>query len=130
MDLMDENRIPEALCAYFNEGDMGIVLVPETWREDCGSLWLTGGGGVEKAYVDETKIIGVPFEIRVRCRGRSVGDRLDVIALFGRISERIRCCPMGEDCRISVSSGASKSAIYDNGEEEYRGAYVLKYRKS
>jgi len=125
---MDENRIPEFLCAYFNDGGLGVKFVPETWRENAASLWLTGGGGPEKTYVDGSGIMAVPFEVRVRCVGRSIGDRLDVIALFGAIAERIRTCPAGEDCRISVTSGASKSAIYDNGEEEYRGAYVLRYR--
>lgn len=130
MTELDENRIPEYLCGYFNHGNFGVTFVPETWRENAAALWLTGGGGMEKSYVDGSGIMAVPFEVRVRCVGRSIGDRLDVIALFGSMAEYVRTCPMGEEQRIAVTSGASKSAVYENGEEEYRAAYVFRYRKN
>lgn len=122
---MDENRIPEFLCGYFNAGNPGLTLVPETWRENCASLWITGGGA-EKNYVDGSRLMALPFEIRIRCPGRTVNDRLDAVAFFtgiGRIIDR-------GDADITVTSGASKSAIYENGEEEYRASYVLRYYQS
>lgn len=122
---MDENRIPEFLCGYLNAGDPGVPLIPETWREDCASLWITGGS-TEKTYVDGSGIEAVPFEIRIRCRGRTVNDRLDAVAFFTGISEIIAA---GQE-DITVTSGASKSAVYENGEEEYRASYVLRYYKS
>lgn len=125
---MDENRIPEFLCGFFNDGDLGVTFVPEAWRDGCASLRLAGGGS-EKSYVDGSKIVSVPFEVRIRCDGRTIGDRLAVIALYGSISGLIDNASPGNDWEISVTSGASKSAIYDSGEEEYRGAYVLRYKK-
>jgi len=122
---MDENRIPEFLCGYLSAGIPGVTFVPETWREGCASLWITGGG-VEKTYVDGSRIMAVPFEIRIRCDGRTVGDRLDAAAFFAAVSDYIDT----GNGDITVTSGASKSAIYDNGEEEYRASYVLRYFKS
>lgn len=122
---MDENRIPEFLCGYFNDMQTGTTFVPETWREGCASLWITGGG-TEKTYVDGSRIMAVPFEIRIRCVGRTVGDRLEATAFFGALNRYIE--NGGAD--ITVTSGAYKSAVYDNGEEEYRGSYVLRYYRS
>ena len=122
---MDESRIPEFLCGYFNDGDLGMTFVPETWREGCASLWITGGG-TEKVYVDGSRIMALPFEIRIRCGGRTIGDRLEATAFFAGLKNYIE----GGEAEITVTSGAYKSAIYDNGEEEYRGAYVLRYYKS
>jgi len=119
---MDENRIPEFLCSYFNAGEPGISLVPETWREGCASLWITGGS-TARTYVDGSKIAALPFEIRIRCRGRTVNDRLEAVAFFTEIRKIIDA----GWADITVTSGASKSAIYENGEEEYRASYVLKY---
>ncbi len=122
---MDENRIPEFLCGYFNAGGLGMIFVPETWRESCASLWITGGG-TEKTYVDGSRIMAVPFEIRIRCDGRTIADRLEAVSFFAAVSRYID----GGSADITVTSGASKSAVYDNGEEEYRGAYVLRYYQS
>ena len=122
---MDENRIPEFLCEYFNDSDPGAEIVPETWREGCASLWLTGGG-TEKTYVDCSKIAAIPFEIRIRCRGRTVSDRLEALSFFTVIGGIIA----SGQADITVTSGASKSAIYENGEEEYRASYMLRYHKT
>ena len=122
---MDENRIPEFLCGYFNAGHPGAELVPETWRDGCASLWLTGGGA-DTVYVDGSRRMAIPFEIRIRCHGRTVNDRLDAIAFFTNLGTIIA----SGQADIAVTSGAYKSAVYENGEEEYRASYVLKYHKS
>lgn len=124
---MMEYRIPEVLCAYFNHGGLGTRFVPETWREEGASLWLASGGSV-KSYVDGSKVVSVPFEIRVRCDGRSVGDRMRALDLFIAISQLLAHEPP-EEYEITVTSMPSKSAIYENGEEEYRGSYVMRYKQ-
>lgn len=125
---MDENRIPEFLCDLIGGGNPGVPIVPETWRESAASLWLTGGG-IEKTYVDGSCLMAVPFEIRLRCHGRTVDDRLDALTFFSTVGNIIASSQTSSRADIRVLSGASKSAIYENGEEEYRASYVLRYYK-
>lgn len=131
---MDEIKIPELICQYLNGMGGDIPFVPEAWREGAAAVWLTGGGERIREYVDGSSVVGVPFDIRVRCVGRSVGDRLDAVGFFRAVAEYMRRTPMTEltdnslpDARIEVVSGASKSAVFENGEEEYRAAYRLRW---
>ncbi len=106
---------------------MGIDVVPESWRDGCGSLWLSGALNQVKEYVDGSGVIDVPFEIRVRVPGRAVADRLRAAEYFRRAAVIMRGYGDGE-CEFRVISGAVKSAVYENGEEEYRAAYVMRVR--
>lgn len=123
---MDEIKIPEMICGYLNGMGGDIPFVPEAWRENSAAVWLTGGAERIREYVDGSAVVGVPFEIRVRCAGRSVADRLDAVQFFADIAEHIKTVAMEDDgAELEVTGGASKSAVYDNGEEEYRAAYRL-----
>lgn len=123
---MDEIKIPEMICGYLNGMGGDIPFIPETWREDSAAVWLTGGAERIREYIDGSAVIGIPFEIRVRCAGRAVSDRLDAVRFFTDIAEYIVKIPMDDgSAKIEITGGAAKSAVYDNGEEEYRAAYRL-----
>lgn len=124
---MIEYRIPQTLCEYFNRAGLGMRFVPETWRDDCASLWMTSGGS-EKTYVDGSKVISLPFEVRIRCDGRSVGARMRAMDMYVQIANQLAFRPP-EEYEIAVTSPPFKSAIYENGDEEYRGSYVMRYQK-
>ncbi len=106
---------------------LGVNVVPEGWRDGCGSLWLSGALNLVKEYVDGSGVIEVPFELRLRVSGRAVSDRLKAAEYFRCAALAMRDYPAG-DCEFRVVSGAVKSAIYENGEEEYRAAYVMRVR--
>lgn len=130
---MNEIRIPVLLCEYLNampsRGDIGFV--PEVWREGEAAVWLTGGVSAVREYVDGSAVMSVPFEIRVRCGCSSVAERLDAIAFFSLIENYVRSVPVttdGEEVGKVLSTGGTfKSAIYENGDEEYRAAYTFRY---
>ncbi len=126
---MDEIRLPELLCDYFNGIDGEVTFIPEVWRENCATIWLIGGGERLREYIDGSYIMGIPFEIRVRCAGRSVSDRLDAVKLFSDISGYIKETSLSSlvDGKVEIMNGASKSAVYENGEEEYRASYRLSW---
>ncbi len=119
------SNLPEFLCDYFTEH--GIPVVPEAWRDGYGSLWLTGSLSVVREYVDGGRVIDVPFEIRLRIRGDSVRSRLDALEYFAELGEAVKACPRGEAYSLRILSGASKSAIFESGEEEYRGSFAIRF---
>ena len=130
---MDEIRIPVLLCEYLNampsRGD--ITFVPEVWREGEASVRLTGGVSAAREYIDGSAVISVPFEIRLRCGSSSIAERLDAIAFFSAIEDYVRSVPVAVSDRdlgtVIPAGGTFKSSIYDNGDEEYRAAYSLRY---
>lgn len=132
--MMEEDRIPALVCGFLNQivtaEDPIEGFLPETWRDGWAALWMVGGPDVIRDYVDGSQVIGLTFDIRVRCIGRDVGDRLDVLGFYKKIADHVRKnkFPLeGHDCRIVVKTNASKSAVFDSGEEEYRASYVLRY---
>jgi hypothetical protein len=127
---MNETRLPAAICEYLDGSDCGIRFVPEVWRDGFASVWLTGGGKSVREYVDGSSIAAVPFEIRLRIEGESIADRLDAVAIFAKIDEYAKIVPVGEEAYVKQTSGAVKSAVYDDGSEEYRAAYELRYLKN
>ncbi len=106
---------------------LGVNVVPESWRDGVGSLWLSGALNLVKEYVDGSGVIDVPFEIRVRVPGRAVSDRLRAAEYFRCAAAAMRDYSGGE-CEFRIVSGAVKSAVYESGEEEYRAAYVFRVR--
>lgn len=124
---MDEIKIPELICGYLNGMGGSVEFVPEAWREGSAAVWLSGGAERLREYVDGSAVVGIPFEIRVRCAGRSVADRLDAVQFFADIAEYIKSKPITklDGAKIEAMSGAAKSAVYENGEEEYRASYRL-----
>lgn len=130
---MNEIRIPVLLCEYLNAMPSrgGIGFVPEVWREGEAAVWLTGGVSAVREYVDGSAVMSVPFEIRVRCGCSSVAERLDAIAFFSLIENYVRSVPVtteGEEIgKVTSTGGTFKSAIYENGDEEYRAAYTFRY---
>ena len=129
---MNESQIINMLTEYFCS--MGCDVAPETWRVNCGSLWMSGGGGEVKRYIDGSSLAEVPFEIRLRTPARSIKDRINVYGYYDAVRDGIRAEPLLEGYgaysagEVRCVSGASKSAVYENGEEEYRAAYVFRFR--
>lgn len=132
---MNEIRIPVLLCEHLNRmPDRGdISFVPEVWREGEAGVWLTGAIGSSSKYIDGSGIMAVGFEVRLRCSHESIGKRLDAIDFFSSIEEYVQISPVtsGEKVigNIIPTGGSFKSAVYENGDEEYRAAYSFRYFK-
>ncbi len=130
---MNEIRIPVLLCEHLNRmPERGeISFVPEVWREGEASVWLTGASSPSSEYIDGSGIMAVGFEIRLRCSNESIGRRLDAIAFFSAIEDYVRTYPVTSEGKaigeIIPSGGSFKSAVYENGDEEYRAAYSFRY---
>ena len=132
---MEVLTIPAGLADWLAESGT-IPFVPEAWREGAATVRLTGSMTAARSYVDGSQRLAVPFEVRVRCHGRAVSDRLDAVAFFRTLGWYVRThlVPVfpprdGSDewirGEITEAGGPSKSAVYENGDEEYRAAYVL-----
>ena len=132
---MDDIRIPVLLCEYLNGMPTrgSVDFVPEVWREGEAAVWLTGGVAADREYIDGSAVMSVPFEIRLRCGCSSVAERLDAIAFFSAVEDYALSVPVtvsGEEYgRVIPKGGTFKSAIYENGDEEYRAAYSFRYFK-
>lgn len=122
------------LCDYLS--GCGEVFLPETWRDGAVCVSLTGGQDVYRTYVDGSYLAGIPFDVRIRkpkCAD-NVADKLDAAAFYAALAEYIHDTPMPvEGWRVLPSSGKpfgggyAKSAVYDDGTEEYRAGYLLKF---
>ena len=122
------------LCDYLS--GCGEVFLPETWRDGAVCVSLTGGQDVYRTYVDGSYLAGIPFDVRIRkpkCAD-NVADKLDAAAFYAALAEYIHDTPMPvEGWRVLLSSGKpfggaySKSAVYDDGTEEYRAGYLLEF---
>lgn len=136
MNTFDEEKIPALICGFLDpiaaEGDVVRGFLPEAWRDGYAAVWMIGGRDVIRDYVDGSQIIGITFDIRVRCAGEDVGDRIDVLGFYRRIADFVRENTVesdGSEGKIIVKAGASKSAIFESGEEEYRASYVFRFMK-
>ncbi len=132
----EELRIPEMICEYLNGS--GSVFLPETWRDGAACVSMTGGHEIYREYVDGSYIAGMPFDIRVRTpRGthNSIADKLDVASFYAALAEYIRTTPLTpasdtlSDFKILPMAGGTpyKSAVYDDGAEEYRAGYMCRF---
>lgn len=122
------------LCDYL--GGCGTVFLPETWRDGAACVSLTGGQNVYRTYVDGSYLAGIPFDVRIRKEkcADNVADKLDAAAFYASLAEYIHDTPMAvEGWRVLPSSGKpfggayAKSAIYDDGTEEFRAGYLLEF---
>lgn len=115
----ESETLSELLCGFFAEA-AEIPFVPEVWREGAASVRLTGAAYSVRDYVDGSGVTEVPFEIRVRCDGAAIRSRLDALALFASLADYARAHVPAEGVRVKPTSGGAKSAVYDDGTEEYR----------
>ena len=109
--------MPAALADWL-AGSETIPFVPEAWREGAATVRLTGSMTAARTYVDGSRRLAVPFEVRVRCRGRAVSDRLGAVDFYRQLGRYVRT-------HLMPVIPPAKSAVYENGDEEYRAAYVL-----
>ena len=123
-----ETSLSEALCLYLSAAGAG-KCVPETAREGAATVRLTGSVSSESVYVDGSRRVSVPFEIRVRAAGRDIASSLAGLGAFDAIGAYIRSHPLrlpdGRQAEVRAASGAYRSAVYEDGSEEYRAAYRL-----
>ena len=125
---MTKIKLPEDIISFF--GKRGISLTAEAWRspgEENSAvkqavLSLDGSRNTLREYIDGTKIIEAGFEVRLRVRADSLKDRLDAAEFFRKVSSAV-------SDNASESSGMTKSAIYENGDEEFRASYKIKYKE-
>lgn len=131
---MEKLKIPEVICQYLNK--MGVIkFIPEVWRDGCAMVSQTGRENIIRSYINGGEIIGIPIDIRIRCEGREISDRLWAMDVFRDIEKYIESTPLTidsseySDLSLHAESVSYKSAVYDDGTEEYRTAYILKYYK-
>ena len=131
---MTKIKLPEDIISFF--GKRGISLTAEAWRspgEENSAvkqavLSLDGSRNTLRKDIDCTKIIEAGFEVRLRVRADSLKDRLDAAEFFRKVSSAVSD-NAGESFTLSESSGMTKSAIYENGDEEFRASYKIKYKE-
>ena len=131
---MTKVKLPEDIVSFF--GERGISLTAEAWRSPGeensavkqAALSLDGSKSTLRAYIDGTKIVEAGFEVRLRVRADSLKDRLDAAEFFRKVSSAVSGYA-GESFTLSESSGMTKSAIYENGDEEFRASYKIKYKE-
>ena len=130
---MTKIKLPEDIISFF--GKRGISLTAEAWRspgEENSAvkqavLSLDGSKNTLREYIDGSKIIEAGFEVRLRVRADSLKDRLDAAEFFRKVSSAVSD-NAGESFTLSESSSMTKSAIYENGDEEFRASYKIKYK--
>lgn len=130
---MTKIKLPEDIVSFF--GERGIKLTAEAWRDPREEnsavkqavLSLDGSKNTVREYIDGTKIIEAGFEVRLRVRADSLKDRLDAAEFFRKISSAVSD-KTSEKFTLSESSGMTKSAIYENGDEEFRASYKITYK--
>lgn len=127
-------EMEKILCGYLN-GFGEVVFLPETWRDGAVCVSLTGGQEIFRSYVDGSYLAGIPFDIRVRLprAADNIAEKLDTAEFFAALAEYIRETPMTVDgWQVLPASGKPyggayhKSAVHDDGTEEYRAGYLLK----
>ncbi len=127
-----QSEVMRRLCEYL--GGSGTVFLPETERDGTASVSFTGGGELLRTYVDGSYLMAIPFDVRIRRRRASndVSAKLDACRYFERLNEYVGSSPMGEGLEVLPTLGRafggtySKSAIYEDGTEEFRAGYILK----
>ena len=124
----ETESLPALLCGFFSQSGAGIPFVPEVWRDGAAAVWLTGSAYSVKEYVDGSAVNAVPFEIRLRCGGGDVSEKLAVLAWFDGLADYVKHHAPADGIRVRTASGASKSAVYDDGSEEYRMALTAEIR--
>lgn len=132
---MTKIKLPEDIVSFF--GERGIKLTAEAWRDPREEnsavkqavLSLDGSKNTVREYIDGTKIIEAGFEVRLRVRADSLKDRLDAAEFFRKLSCAVSDSA-NENFMLSESSGMTKSAIYENGDEEFRTSYKITYKEN
>jgi len=134
---MEDYTMEKILCEYLS--GCGTVFLPETWRDGAAYVALTGDQEICRTYVDGSYLAGIPFEVRIRRPNGadSAAETLEAAAFFAALAEYVHDTPMpAEGWCVVPSSGKpfggtyTKTAVYDDGTEEYRAGYLLKqYRK-
>lgn len=132
---MTKIKLPEDIVSFF--GEHGIKLTAEAWRnpgEENSAvkqavLSLDGSKNTVREYIDGTKIIEAGFEVRLRVRADSLKDRLDAAEFFRKVSSAVSD-KTSDNFTLSESSGMTKSAIYENGDEEFRASYKITYKEN
>jgi hypothetical protein len=121
---MDEKKILEILCEYFNAAGI-VTVMPEVWREGCGAIFVDDAS-VKKRFVDGSMEIFVKFDIAMRADGCAAGDRLDVFEKFAAFCEYAVKHPVQGSGKIYFIGGPKLFGIYSDGAE-YRCAYEIRY---
>lgn len=123
----------ERICGYLNgfEGKLCDFL-PETFGSSNPQASAALLSEVHtRRYVDGSCCADIPFEIRLRINGVSIRGKLDAVKFFGELAEYMKKNPMKEEADggkiigISPNGGCTKSAVLQNGDEEYRMQFYI-----
>jgi len=125
-----ENELLRLLCDALT-ASLGEEFIPETWRDGCVSVFLMGGGGIARSYVNGGAIMELPLEIKMRSVMRCEVDRLRVLDKFAKIAgaaeNGISLGKGIEYARLCAKGSPVKTQTHENGSEEYTAPFVLKY---
>jgi len=123
----------ERVCARLN-GYAGRIcdILPETLSQHYPSAGIFVQSEVqEKEYADGTVCLRIPFQLRIRMKPRTVKERLRVLSSLEGLGEYLKKNRVREplDGGVLLDVGAegmpTRSAVFDNGSEEYKMRFYL-----
>lgn len=124
---MRESELLRALCDTLTE-IFGREFIPETWRDGCVSVFLGGGRGTVRTYVDGSASSAIFIDIKMREVVRSEADRLRVLDVLSSITKEAVKIPLDDGgAKLCSAGSAKKTKTYENGSEEYTAPFILKY---
>ena len=123
----------ERIAAVLNGfADRMAEYVPETMGNvlPCAGVFLLADVR-ETRYVDGSVLCEVPFEVRIRIGGRNVRERLSVRENLASLGAYLRTAPLYDEGILGIAAvgGAERSAVYQNGNEEYRMCFRAKVKE-
>lgn len=133
------SSVPELICTQLSECGLDVRFLPDTWRDGCACVSMSGGITVFGRYVDGSYSGGLQFDVRIR-RSRAshiCAGGLSAAEFFAALDSRIReiepepACGL-YDMRIEpqsrLISSPHKSQTLEDGTVEYRAGYTLCFR--
>ncbi len=131
---MEEKSILKALCTLLNTWeDRPSDFLPETEGNVPGGVItaLSAGRQIRK-YIDGSYTARFPFAVSMYTDGTSPIGKLAVLGRFDVLTEWFADhLPPDENGRvftkITQTTLPAKSAVWEDGTEEYRAGFVLEY---
>lgn len=125
---MRESELLHYVCDALCEAS-GREVIPETWRDGCVSVFLTGGDGCVREYVCGGGVFELPIEVKLREVVRCEADRLRVLDVIAEIGEIGELPPRGKIMWAELCSRGSARCdrTHDNGSAEYVLPLRLRY---
>lgn len=131
--------VPELICGQLSSCGLNVPFLPDTWREGCACVSMSGGITVLGRYVDGSFSGGLQFDVRVR-RSRAshiCAGGLSAAEFFAALDRAVRdiapepACGLSDihiEPQSSFISAPHKSQTLEDGTVEYRAGYTLRFK--